>query len=133
MPQRMTIGALARAAGVNVETIRYYQRRGLLATPGRLSGYRTYGEEALNCIAFIRRGQSLGFTLDEIGTLLKVDATKDCETGRGLVERKLVEVHNRVLELSRMSRTLKSLAKAAAASRRGPCVVVRHLRGEDKA
>lgn len=132
MPQRMTIGALAKAAGVNVETVRYYQRRGLLATPGRIGGYRTYGDEALQSIAFIRRGQGLGFTLEEIGTLLKVAGTRDCDTGRTLVERKLIEVRNRILELNRMSRTLKALAKAAATNRRGACVVVSHLRGEEE-
>jgi MerR family mercuric resistance operon transcriptional regulator len=70
----MTIGALARAAGVNVETVRYYERRGLLARPARVNGvYRQYGDDALECLQFVARAKRLGFTLSEIAELLAAD------------------------------------------------------------
>ena len=72
-PMDFTIGRLAREAGVNIETIRYYQRRGLLPQPGRpLQGFRRYGDEALARLRFIKRAQQLGFTLREIKELLAI-------------------------------------------------------------
>ena len=75
----MTIGRLAKAAGVHVETIRYYQRRGLLAEPRRAPGsVRRYGAEAAARVEFVKRAQELGFTLEEVKALLKLNSTPTC-------------------------------------------------------
>ncbi len=73
----MTISALAASGGVGVETVRFYQRRGLLDTPSRGGGIRHYGDADLRRLRFIRSAQAAGFTLDGIGELLALDATQD--------------------------------------------------------
>ena len=109
----MTIGQLAKAAGVNVETVRYYQRRGLVPTPARpFGGQRKYAEDVLRRIHFVRRSQNLGFTLDEIGTLLAKAA--DRRALRELAEAKLERLAERVAEINRMRRELRQLLSASA-------------------
>jgi len=120
MPQPMTIGALAKAAGVNVETVRYYQRRGLIATPPKaLGGQRRYTEAVLRQIAFIRRAQALGFTLDEVAGLLKA-AQSPASHGdaRDIAAAKLDELRARQAELNRIVKQLKELVDACDANRR---------------
>lgn len=79
MSKELTIGKLAEAVGVNVETIRYYQRLGLLDQPTKpLGGHRRYGVEQAKCLRFIKRAQALGFTLSEIGGLLRLDKGCAC-------------------------------------------------------
>lgn len=96
----MTIGQLAKAAGVHVETIRYYQRRGLLAEPKRLPGsVRRYGAEAAARVAFVKRAQELGFTLEEVKALLKLNSTPSCRGARELAARKLAMVESRLAAL----------------------------------
>ena len=73
----LTIGRLAEAAGVGVETVRFYQRKGLLETPTRESGIRRYGSEDLRRLRFIRQAQAAGFTLEEIRELIALDAGHD--------------------------------------------------------
>lgn len=111
----MTIGAAARRAGVGIDTIRYYEREGLLPAPiRRLSGYRVYDAHAIERLRFIRRAKDLGFTLGEIRELLALSA--DRERGvRGVKQRaesRLAEVEQRIRELQGVRRGLKQLIGA---------------------
>jgi len=92
----MTIGALAKAAGVHVETVRYYQRRGLVAEPKRQAGsVRRYDDGAVKRLRFVRRAQELGFTLEEIKALVRLGETPSCRGARELAEEKLALVKSR--------------------------------------
>ena len=109
----LTIGRLAKAAGVNVETVRYYQRRGLIGEPRKPpGGQRRYATDVLRRIAFIRRAQQLGFTLEEIGHLLKVPRDGGAREVLPLAERRLAITESRVAELERMRRELGRLIAA---------------------
>lgn len=106
----MTISRLAAAAGVHVETVRYYQRRGLLQEPERPQGsVRRYGADDLDRLQFIRRAQAVGFRLDEIAGLLEVKGQRTCEQTRLLTERKLTEVRQRMEELRLLEAELEQL------------------------
>lgn len=112
---KLRIGEVAQAAGVNIETIRYYERCGLLADPGRReSGYRAYPSEIVARVRFIKRGQQLGFTLREIGGLLalRVDDRATCDQVREQAEAKLTEIDARIADLQRIRNALASLAAA---------------------
>jgi MerR family mercuric resistance operon transcriptional regulator len=90
MSTDVTIGKLAEAAGVNVETIRYYQRRGLLEEPAKpLYGQRRYSSEQAKRVRFIKRAQAPGFTLAEVGQLLLLNEARSCKTTRALAAHKL--------------------------------------------
>src|SRR2546423_11434991 len=110
MRDGMTIGRLAKAAGVNVETIRYYQRRGLIDEPVKPpGGQRRYADAILRRIAFIRRAQQLGFSLEEVKSLLKLaHGTRPAET-RALAELKFAELGRRMDQLNDMRGNLKQL------------------------
>ncbi|MDP1529252.1 MAG: Hg(II)-responsive transcriptional regulator [Rhodoferax sp.] len=113
-----TIGALARAAGVNVETIRFYQRRGLLTEPDKpLGGIRRYGETDVERVLFIKAAQRIGFTLDEIAQLLKLDDGAHCSEARAIAELKLADVRKRLADLQRMEAALTQLVGRCAARR----------------
>jgi MerR family mercuric resistance operon transcriptional regulator len=100
MTEKMTISRLADAAGVNVETVRFYQRSGLIDKPARpYSGYRTYGGDDVRRIRFIKRAQLLGFTLDEIASLLKLEGSQTCASTRDLAARKLAMVEAKLSDL----------------------------------
>jgi len=133
MRRPMTIGRLAKAAGVGVETIRYYQRRGLLDTPNKpLGGRRHYAEEMLSIIAFIRRAQYLGFSLEEIKSLLAISDGMSCSTGRGHAQAKYEELGERIRELTRMRRKLAAVVKRCDTNKRGaPCPFIQALNGHD--
>jgi MerR family mercuric resistance operon transcriptional regulator len=104
----MTIGALAQSAGVGVETIRYYQRRALLPQPPRHYGsIRRYGPADAARLRFIRRAQELGFTLEEIGELLKLQDGTDRRAIRRIARARLEQVESRVADLQRMRRALQ--------------------------
>lgn len=104
----MTIGALAQSAGVGVETIRYYQRRALLPQPLRQYGsIRRYGPPDAARLRFIRRAQELGFTLEEIGELLKLQDGTDRRAIRRIARARLQQVESRVADLQRMRRALQ--------------------------
>lgn len=108
----LTIGQVARRAGVHVETIRYYERRRLLAEPPRRrSGYRAYPVEAVRRIRFIKGAQDLGFSLDEIAELLemRVTANTTCGDVRRLAETRLEIVEERIRMAQAMRRTLRKL------------------------
>ena len=130
--EKRSIGQLAKAAGVNIETVRYYHRRGLIPLPPkRVGGRRNYPESALRQIAFIRRAQQLGFTLEEIGSLLKISDGRDCSSAKALAERKLEELDARAEMLNRMRRDLSSLVKKCAANNGSDlCAVIRAIDGE---
>ncbi len=108
--RRMTIGQVAKAAGVHVETIRFYQRVNLLTEPVKpLGSVRRYPEETVSRLTFIKRAQQLGFSLEEIRSLLALEEARSCRKTHDLALRKLEIVEARVADLSRMRRTLKKL------------------------
>jgi MerR family mercuric resistance operon transcriptional regulator len=129
MAGRLIIGAVARAAGVNVETIRYYQRRGLLDEPQKpLGGYRHYTGHAVKRVRFIRRAQQLGFTLDEAKGLLRLEDGQSCRETRLLAEQKLALIEGRIDDLARMRRLLTSLvAQCAQGKRPRSCPIIETL------
>lgn len=109
----LTIGALAKSAAVNTETIRYYQRRGLIATPKKaLGGIRRYPTDAAQRIRFIKRAQTLGFTLEEIATLLELNDGTNCASTRLLAEHKLEEIEARIADIESIRDALKNLITA---------------------
>lgn len=126
MDRSLTIGGLARDAGVNVETVRYYQRRGLVAEPERpLNGVRRYSEDSVKRIRFIKRAQDLGFTLAEIGHLLALEDGRSCRETRELAGRKLAIVESRLADLGRLRRTLRKLIARCDTSRgRVSCPII---------
>ncbi|HEX7349293.1 MAG TPA: MerR family transcriptional regulator [Rhodanobacteraceae bacterium] len=108
--ERLTIGRLAKAAGVNVETVRYYQRRGLLRNPPRpLGGVRSYTGQDVARLAFIKASQRLGFTLEQTGQLLHLDAGMQCEAAATLASVHLVDVRARLHDLTRIEAALSEL------------------------
>ena len=118
MDRFLTIGHLARAAGVSVETVRYYQRRGLVAEPERPpNSVRRYSEDSVNRIRFIRRAQDLGFTLAEIANLLALEDGRSCRQTRELAGRKLALVESRLTDLNRLRKTLRELIARCDTSR----------------
>ena len=103
----LTVGELAKAAGVHVETVRYYQRRGLLATPERHYGtIRRYTVADRDRLRFIRRAQRLGFTLEEIAQLLALDALRDRDRARALAKSKVADLDARIADLRAVRRVL---------------------------
>lgn len=114
----LTIGTLAAAAGVGVETVRYYQRRRLLDEPRRAPGsVRRYGDEALARLRFIRHAQDLGFSLDEVGELLALDEGRECDEARRIASAKLASVRERLARLRRIERALAEQVRACERSR----------------
>jgi MerR family mercuric resistance operon transcriptional regulator len=122
MQREFSIGELAQAACVNVETVRYYQRRGLLEEPPKpASGHRRYAEAAVRRIGFIKRAQQLGFTLEEVEGLLRLDDGQSCRETRALAEQKLAAVEARIGDLSRMQRLLRELIAECERGKRPRC------------
>jgi MerR family transcriptional regulator, mercuric resistance operon regulatory protein len=110
MRTALTIGRLARLAGVNVETIRYYQRRGLLVEPVRAEGaYRDYPAEAVGRLRFIKRAQALGFTLEEVAGLLDLSRVNACGETRELAARKVTIINRKLADLEAMRAALTGL------------------------
>lgn len=108
--REMTIGELARAAGVNVETIRFYQREGLLEEPVKpSSGYRRYPQRLERRLRFIKRAQALGFTLAEVVELLELEGLRVCPDARELAARKLEAIDRKVADLCAMREALAQL------------------------
>ena len=110
MTKKMTISRLADAAGVNVETVRFYQRSGLIDEPARpYNGYRTYEDDDVRRIRFIKRAQLLGFTLDEISSLLKLEGSQTCASTRDLAAKKLAMVEAKLSDLLAMKTALVTM------------------------
>lgn len=127
----MTIGSLAKQAGTHVETIRYYQRRGLVAVPEKpWGGIRRYDENAVARLHFIRSAQWLGFSLDEISELLKLEDGTHCDEARALAEHKLDDVRPKIAGLQQMASTLDTLVgrcRCSADPQR--CPIIQSLHG----
>lgn len=112
MATELTIGKLADAAGVSIETIRYYQRRGLLNEPPKpLGGHRRYAPSQAKRLRFIKRAQALGFTLEEIGALLTLDAACACGETRALAVRKMGLIKQKMADLAAMRQALGDLVQ----------------------
>lgn len=111
----LTIGRLAKAAGVGIETIRYYQRRELIPVPKSDSGtFRAYSIEIVERVRFIKRAQELGFTLDEISTLLTLDDGTNRRAVREVATDRLIQIRTKLADLVQMERALSDLIKACA-------------------
>ncbi|MCL6683756.1 MerR family transcriptional regulator [Sphingomonas alba] len=120
-----TIGGLAKAAGVGVETVRYYQRRGLLPEPPRPHGeVRRYCDEDVQRLKFIRSAQAAGFTLAEIGELIALDASDDRARARELAQARVAAIDEKILALQEARDALSGLATACAKKRGGPCPIL---------
>lgn len=120
-----TIGGLAKAAGVGVETVRYYQRRGLLNEPARPSGeVRRYGEDDFKRLRFIRSAQAAGFTLNEIKELLDLDSADDRARARELARARVAALDDKIEELRQARDALAGLATACANKDGGPCPIL---------
>jgi MerR family mercuric resistance operon transcriptional regulator len=115
-PVNMSIGGLANSAGVNVETIRFYQKKGLLPTPDRThGGIRRYTVDAVRRVKFVKGAKSLGFTLDEIVVLLSLEDGTHCDEARDMAMRKLVDVRKKLHELRKMESALETVVAECCA------------------
>ena len=128
----MTIGQLARAAGVGVETVRYYQRLKLLAEPKRDYGsVRRYGDDIAQRIQFIKRAQRLGFTLAEVKTLFSLDAKRDRHRAHKLAQVKVFEIEQRIADMAAMRSALSELVDACeAGDAQLPCPIIDAFAGK---
>ena len=118
--ERFTIGRLAKSAQVGIQTVRFYERKGLLTQPGRQSpGYRQYNADHLARIRFIKRAQQLGFSLKEVKALLEINALPraTCAQVKEKANRKLEEIVSKIRDLQRMKLSLERLAKACNRSK----------------
>jgi len=127
---QLTIGKLAHAGGVGVETIRYYQRRGLMGTPARSGGdgwgggIRRYDEEDVRRLKFIRSAQVSGFTLEEIAELLALDESDDRPRVRALARQRIDVLDEKIAQMTETRAALARLADQCAASDKGPCPIL---------
>jgi len=115
----LTIGKVARGAGLRIDTVRYYEREGLLNKPARTaSGYRNYSPEAVARLRFICQAKELGFSLNEIKELLslRVAPGKSCADVKARAKAKIADIEQRVTQLNRMKRALAKLATACSGS-----------------
>ena len=125
----MTIGRLADVAGVNVETIRYYQRRGLMSEPEKPThGHRRYAADAVKRVRFIKRAQVLGFALEEITSLLELDEAHACAETRELAAHKLEIIETKLADLTAMRKALTTLLRQCdAGAMKGNCPIIHAL------
>lgn len=126
---KLTIGRLARAAGVGVTTVRYYQRRGLLREPPKpASGrFRSYGEEDLSRLLLIRHAKELGFTLAEIAALVEHVEKEDCQSLRTLASEKLEAVKRQIRTLNRRKESLKTMLSECSGRCAGNCPLYKRV------
>jgi MerR family mercuric resistance operon transcriptional regulator len=124
----MTISQLARSVGAGVETVRYYQRRGLLPDPRPqrtgAAGIRHYGPDELRRLRFIRTAQTAGFTLEEIAELLRLDSSHDRPRAREMARTRIAALDGQIEELQRARQSLARLAKECAGGAAGPCPII---------
>ena len=127
------IGTLAKRAGVSIDTVRYYEKSGLLAPESRLaSGYRRYSDEQVSRLRFIRRAQELGFTLKDIRELLGISKQRDVAKVKRAAEKKLADVEARLVALTRMRDGLATLvATCPGRGRAADCPILKAL-GEER-
>ncbi|MDA8232655.1 MAG: helix-turn-helix domain-containing protein [Magnetospirillum sp.] len=134
MTQAFSIGKLGKATGVNVETIRYYERIGLLPETDRTaSGYRQYGEPHRRRLAFIRKGRDLGFSIDDIRTLLRLAEYPEhpCEDADRLAFAHLAEVERKIAELVRLRKALREMSECCAGTV-AECRIIDALASQDE-
>jgi MerR family mercuric resistance operon transcriptional regulator len=128
--REMTIAGLARAGGVGVETVRYYQRRGLLEVPqrpetgGHGGSVRRYDEGDIRRLRFIRSAQAAGFTLDQIAELIALDATDDRARARELARERITALDAKIAEIKMARDALARLARACGDGSTGPCPII---------
>ncbi|PYR55494.1 MAG: heavy metal-responsive transcriptional regulator [Acidobacteria bacterium] len=130
----MWIGEAAHEAGVNVQTLRYYERRGLLSRPPRrASGYRHYRADAIRVVRFIKRAQELGFSLDEIEQLIELRGVTAGERHRvrAIAERKIAEIDRKRAQLRAMRRALATLVEACHHAGAPACPIIEALAGRE--
>ena len=125
----MTIARLGAAAGVGVETVRYYQRRGLLSVPASAGSVRRYGPDDVRRLRFIRRAQAAGFTLEEIAELIALDRTDDRARVRELAAARLAALDARIAEFGSSRAALERLRTSCASGRKGPCPILEAFDG----
>lgn len=126
---KFTIGSLAKATGVNVETIRFYQRKGLMAEPDRMQGaIRRYTDDDLARLQFIKAAQRIGFSLDEVAELLELDEGTHCSEARSIAEQKLRDVRQRIADLRGIEAALDQLvANCGEAADNVKCPLIESL------
>jgi MerR family mercuric resistance operon transcriptional regulator len=130
--ENLTIGDFAKAAGVNVETIRFYQRKGLLSEPDRPYGsIRRYGQTDVERVRFVKSAQRLGFSLDEVAQLMRLDDGTHCREAASVAAHHLEDVRSRLADLARMESVLSDLV-CRCQNRRGKisCPLISSLYGE---
>lgn len=128
--ENLTIGALAESTGVNVESIRYYQRKGLLEKPEKPHGsIRRYGSDDLARVRFIKAAQRLGFSLDEVAELLQLEDGAEWQAAHQMAERKLEAIRDRLADLQRIEAALRDLVgNCGAGSGSVKCSLIAALR-----
>lgn len=127
---RFAIGSLSKRTGSNIETIRYYERVGLLPAPARSpGGYRLYGTEHLKQLTFIRRARALGFSIDEVRTLLKLadERRRPCAEVRVVAAAHLEDVRARIADLKAMERVLRETVARCASGTSSHCPLIQAL------
>src|SRR5262245_4912810 len=127
---RIAIGGLSKQTGTNIETIRYYERVGLLPAPARSAGgYRLYGTDHLKRLHFIRRARALGFSIGEVRTLLRLadERKRPCAEVRVVADAHLKDVRAKIADLRRMERVLKATVAKCASGQRTHCPVIEAL------
>lgn len=130
MTDVFTIGRLARAAGTNAETVRWYERDGLMAPPPRTGGnYRVYGADDLARLKFIRRARELGFTLDRVRALLDLasDRDRDCASIDAVAIDHLAEIDRKIADLGALRAELATLLASCSGGTVGDCRIVEAL------
>lgn len=136
MERTFLTSQIAKKANVNVETLRFYEKKGLIPNPMRSeAGYRQYPEETIGRILFIKNAQKLGFTLKEIRELLSITLVtkKQCQQVKGEIDHKLIEVDEKIKRLEEISTALKSLRrKCDEGGVDGKCPILKFLYGGDK-
>lgn len=132
---RLTIAKLAHAGGVGVETVRYYQRRGLLAVPegavgpGTRGPVRHYGDTDVKRLRFVRSAKAAGFSLDEVAELLRLDGTEDRTAVRALARQRIAKLDGVLAELGAARAWLAELEQACATEAEGPCPILYAFEG----
>ena len=127
---KLTIGHIARAAGVNIETVRYYQRRGLVGLPAkRARGFRYYNAETAGRVRFIKRAQALGMSLEEVLRLLKLEKKGACQETRALAAAKLALIEQKMLDLGKLRDALQELVAACDRPHGARCPIIEQLQG----
>ncbi|QNN76793.1 MerR family DNA-binding protein [Pseudoxanthomonas mexicana] len=125
----LSIKKYAEAGGVGVETVRFYQRKGLLETPGKEVGMRRYGEADIRRLRFIRMAQHAGFTLEEIRELLALDSGQDRQRARELAQTRIAKLNEQITQMEQARNYLQKLARQCTSKASGPCPILASFDG----